>query len=80
MCYVREWKHPGGRAKFFIYFIAPKCCYYGVEHTRKISDFYAENWLQNKGQKIVNIVIEIYFLFWAWLGDDVTRGAADMVV
>ncbi len=39
----------GGRAKILIYFIAPKCCYYGVEHTRKISDFYAENWLQNKG-------------------------------
>ena len=36
----------GGREKFVIDFIAPRCCYSGVEQ------FYFDNWLQNRGYTV----------------------------
>ena len=39
----------GGREKFVFDFIAPRCCYSGVEHIIKILEFYFDNWLQDRG-------------------------------
>ena len=48
----------GGCEKIFIDFIAPRCCYSGVEQ------FYFENWLQSRGYRnLPKLSFKFYFLF-----------------